>query len=240
MGRRKTIAVWLGALCAGLLTASSADAIPPLPGAPQTRPIALVGGKVFPVSAEPIENGVVIFADGKIVAVGTRDALPADKRPQNCEEIDVSGKHVYPGLIDADSRLGLVEIDAVRATVDVGEVGDWNPNIRAERAVNPDSELIPVARANGILATLVAPERGVMTGASALIQLDGWTAESLVVKAPVGMHVSWPPMRFVRRAGGDSDEENDAKKFKEHRDEVLNELTEWIAEARAYRERPKD
>ena len=73
--------------------------------------------------------------------------------------IDLAGKHVYPGLFDALTDLGLVEINSVRATIDVQEIGQLNPNARAIVAVNPDSEMIPVTRSNGVLLALTAPVR---------------------------------------------------------------------------------
>ena len=79
--------------------------------------------------------------------------------PEGAEVIDATGKHVYPGLINAHTVLGLVEIGAVRATVDVAESGAINPNVRSITSVNPDSELIPVARSNGILTALSVPGR---------------------------------------------------------------------------------
>jgi imidazolonepropionase-like amidohydrolase len=111
--------------------------------------------------------------------------------------VEAGGKHVYPGLFAANTVVGLVEVSAVRATDDTAEVGAINPNVRAEIAVNPDSELIPVTRANGVLAVLthpVAGEQGVLTGTSAVLQLEGWTWEELTVRAPVGMHLVWPSL----------------------------------------------
>ena len=74
------------------------------------------------------------------------------------------------------------------------ETGNMNPNVRAEIAVNPDSELIPVARSNGVLLALTAPTGGLLSGKSAVLQLDGWTWEDLTVKSGAGMHISWPSM----------------------------------------------
>lgn len=168
-----------------------AQAVPETPGAPQTQPIVLFGGTVHPVSGPAIERGVVVFDNGKITAVGTDAAVP-----ENAARIDVTGQHVYPGLIDADTGLGLIEIPSVRATRDGAEVGEINPNARAQVAINPDSELIPVARANGVLSVLSVPTGGLLTGTSALIHLDGWTWEEMTVRAPVGLHITWP--RFVQ------------------------------------------
>jgi imidazolonepropionase-like amidohydrolase len=161
-----------------------------VPGKPQSRPIALVGGTIDPIVGDPITDGTILFNEGKIVAIGRNLKLPA-----NTETIDVRGKRVYPSLIDAYTQLGLVEIDSVRATIDSRELGSLNPNVKSWVAVNPDSELIPVTRANGVFLVLTAPTGGLISGRSAVLQLDGWTTEDLVLRADVGMHVNWPSMR---------------------------------------------
>lgn len=173
--------------------AGSAPAQVPPPAPPQDHPIALVGGTIHTISGETIEGGTILFVDGKIVAVGKNVDLPP-----GTETINVAGKHVYPGLIDANTTIGLIEIEAVRATRDTAEVGDINANVRAEVAVNPDSEIIPVTRANGILVALTAPRGGIITGRSAAIMLDGWTWEDMTLKAPVALHVIWPRMQPFR------------------------------------------
>lgn len=204
------------------LTVRASDQIP---AKPQDHPIALVGGTIHTVSGTVIENGAVLFIDGKITALGTDIELP-----QGCEQINVSGKHVYPGMIAAATNIGLVEIGAVRATRDFSELGDINPNVRAEAAVNPDSEIIPVTRANGVALALTVPSGGLITGTSALIMLDGWTWESMTVKAPVGLHVRWPFMavrrsRFIRTS---------PKEQLKRRDESLKKIKDAFAEARSY------
>ena len=87
-----------------------------------------------------------------------------------------------------------MEIQAIRATLDVNETGDFNPNIRAEVSYNPDSELIPVARSNGITVAHTIPKGGLISGSSAAMLMDGWTTEDVTLKAPVGMHLNWPAM----------------------------------------------
>ena len=201
-------------------------ASPEIPGAPQETPIALVGGTICPVSSPPIEQGTLVLDEGRITAIGRRVQVPA-----GAKRIDVRGRHVYPGLINAYSNLGLVEIGAVRATRDYSETGKVNPNVKAEVAVNPDSEWIPVTRSNGVLLALTAPSGGLIAGTSALLQLDGWTWEEMTLKAPVGMHVNWPRMiPAVDWKEGPSKEEQ-AKA----RDETLALLEQAFADARAYR-----
>ena len=179
--------VCITAFLVGLSPSMVALASPEIPGAPQTVPIALVGGTVHPVSAPAIEDGVVLFRRGTIAYVGRKRSFPQDTKI-----IDVSGKHIFPGLCDAYTNLGLVEVNRVRASVDHAETGQLNPNVRAQVAVNPDSELIPVTRSNGVLLAVTVPTGGLMAGKSAVLQLDGWTYEDLTVKAEVGLHINWP------------------------------------------------
>lgn len=138
--------------CLYLAQAHASDEIP---GNKQTHPIALTGGTVHTVSGETLVNATLLFDNGKITAIGSTMTLS-----DSTEKIDISGKHVYPGLIAANSRVGLVEIDAVRSTQDYAEVTQIKPNVRVESALNPDSELLPVLRANGITMTHTIPMGG--------------------------------------------------------------------------------
>lgn len=210
-------------LCLGL-AAGPATASQEIPGAPQDHPIALVGGVIYPVSGPPIENGVLLCAGGKIVAVG-RDVPLAD----NVERIDVAGQHVYPGLIDAYTELGLTEIPMVRATNDDAETGRINPNAKAQVVLNPDSELIPVARSTGVLSVLSVPDGNLLSGASALIQLDGWTWEEMTIKPVAGIHLRWSRMAPVNRW-------RQAKPSEQVkvRDRELAELRQAFESARSY------
>lgn len=165
-----------------------------LPAPPQSRPILLEGATLHTLAGAPIRGGFLLLDGGKIVAVSpTRPQLPPET-----ETVDVSGRHVYPGLISPNSAVGLIEIPSVRGTVDTAETGPVNANVRAEVAVNPDSEVVPVTRANGILTVHAVPKvssGGVIAGRSALIELDGWTWEEMTHTADVGLHVFWPPNR---------------------------------------------
>jgi imidazolonepropionase-like amidohydrolase len=204
---------------------SQAVAAPEIPGKPQERPIALVGGTVHPVSGPAIERATVLFEKGKLTAIG-KDA----KLPPGTESINVQGKHVYPGLLDAYTTLGLVEIDAVRATKDQSESGTINPNAKAQVAFNPDSELIPVARSNGVLAVLSVPLGGLMSGSSAVMQLDGWTWEEMTVRPIAGIHVRWPRTTPIREFLSADPENIDQKKSSA----AIENVRQALADARAY------
>lgn len=201
---------------------------PEVPGAPQETAIALVGATVCPVSAPPLEDATLVFDQGRVTALGRNVAIPP-----GAKRIDVRGRRVYPGLINAYSQLGLVEIGAVRATRDYAETGTVNPNARAETAFNPDSELIPVTRSDGVLLSLVAPSGGLISGTSAVMRLDGWTPEDMTLKAPAGMHVEWPrmsPAADWKKGEPGPSQEAQAKT----RDDALALLERTFADARAY------
>lgn len=180
-------AAWIALLLVACATpVRLSNASDQIPGSPQAGPIALVGATLYPIDQPPIQEGVLVFDQGKIIALGKKVKLP-----EGCEVIDCQGKHVYPSLIDAYSDIGLVEINSVRASVDSSEVGEFNPNVRSAAAFNPDSELSPVNRANGILLALTAPKGGRISGRSSLMMLDGWTWEDMTLQADVGMHIRW-------------------------------------------------
>ncbi len=177
----------LGGLCA--LTLGSALAAQ-TPAPPQREAIALIGGTLHLGNGEVIESGSLVFVDGRISAVGARVQLPAD-----AQRIELDGRHVYPGLVLLDSPLGLVEVDAVKATVDSSELGEINPSVRSADAYNVDSELLPVTRFNGVLTAQIAPAGGIISGRSAVMQLDAWTAEEALLRADDGIWLNWPPAR---------------------------------------------
>ena len=187
--------------------------------------IALVGGTVHPVSGPEIRGGTVVFVDGKITAVGAAVTVPP-----GAKVVDVAGKHVYPTLIPAATNLGIVEIQAVRATNDVTEIGDLNPEARADVAMNLDSELIPVTRSAGVLVAGITPTGGIVSGSGAAMKLDGWTREDATLKAPAYVAVAWPDLTIDR-----SPQARFSVRIQEkRRDEAVAKLKDLFAEARAY------
>ena len=164
--------------------------------------LVIDGGTVHPITGAPFVGRVVI-ANGLITAVGPDAVVPS-----NAQRIDAKGLHVYPGLCDAFSSLGLVEVDAVSATNDVSEMGMYNPHLEAATAIHPSSEVIPVTRANGITHAVVAPRAardGVIAGQAALVDLDGWTVEEMAIDPSVAVVINWPgigdaPLRSRRRS----------------------------------------
>jgi imidazolonepropionase-like amidohydrolase len=188
---------------------------------------------VHTLAGAQIEGGTVLIENGLIAAVGS-DVLV----PTGAQVIDAAGLHVYPGMFDAMTQLGLTEVGAVAVTNDMTELGDYNPHLLAMTAVHPASEHIPVARANGITHTVSMPGGrggGVISGQGSLIHLDGWTVEEMVIERSVGVVLNWPTIQtrrfnFATRSATESTY-SDAKKAY---DEKVNELDEWLEGTRQY------
>src|SRR5262249_45794950 len=130
--------------------------------------------------------------------------------------------------------LGLIEVGSVLGTNDQAETGTVNPNVRAEVEINPESDLLPVTRVNGITSAVSVPQMngnvGGIPGASALIHLAGWTQEGMTIAKPVGLHVQWPSMA-INRAWWETRSEEDQKKA---RDESIDAIRAAFEDARAY------
>lgn len=173
-----------------LFILSIQPAMSQIPAPVQSQPIALTGGTIHTMAGDVIENGTILFENGKITALGTSVTIPSGAIREN-----VSGKHIYPGLIDSWSQMGLYEIGAVDMTVDVNEQGLVNPNVRAERAFNAESRHIGVARSAGVLTAVSSPGGGLISGQSAAMMLEGWSWEEMTLKSGVGLIVNWPNPR---------------------------------------------
>jgi imidazolonepropionase-like amidohydrolase len=197
--------------------------------------VAIRDARIVRVDGPTIEKGTVVVSGGRIAAVGADVAVPA-----GATVIDGTGKTLYPGLIDALTTLGLTEIGSVAGSVDTTEVGDVNPHAKAWVAVHPHSELVPVARANGVTTALAAPAGGLVSGQSALVRLAGDTPGSMVVKAPAAMHAVYPtgrpPFDFARIF-----DEPELKTFEErqkdkrkNQEKELQRLANLLEEAKAY------
>ncbi len=164
-----------------------------IPGSTPTGKVVITNAAIHPMSAVEIKSGYVAFEDGVIIEVSSGTYRP--ERGEKSLIIDAKGRHLYPGLIDAGTTIGLIEIGAVRATRDQSEVGNFTPEVAALTAVNPDTAIIPVTRANGILTALVTPTGGTVSGYASLINLDGWTTEDLGIEKHAGLVIRWPAVR---------------------------------------------
>jgi imidazolonepropionase-like amidohydrolase len=211
-------------VCVAPLFAQSV--IPNSPGKKAT--VAIRNATIYPVTSAPIQNGTIVFANGLITAVGANATIPA-----GATVIDGTGLSVYPGLIDSGTQVGLTEISSVPGTVDTAELGDINPNARAAVAINPHSNVIPVTRVNGITTVLTAPEGGLISGQSALVQLAGWTPAEMVLKTPVGLHIHFPR---VRSAAFDEQpqEEEAVKEAQKSYTRQIDKLRDTFRDAQAY------
>lgn len=219
-------AIW-GAAGASLLAFGSLHA----------ESLLLSGATIHPVAGPTIASGDVLVQDGKIKRVfdnsqPTRALIPTDAR-----RIDLKGLHLYPAMIALNTEMGLVEVSGVRATRDLTEVGEFTPDVRSWLAVNPDSELLPVARANGVAYFEPAPQGGVVAGQSGLVRLAGWTTEEMAFKQPIALHVYWPGAALDPTP---KDRARNKEKWKslddqdKERREQLKALDDFFQEARAY------
>ncbi|MBO94964.1 MAG: imidazolonepropionase [Opitutales bacterium] len=145
--------------------------------------------EIHVVSGPVISPGQMLVKDDHIASVGKNL-----KAPKGTKVVDLGDLNLYPALIAAPTSLGLTEINAVRATRDDREVGDYTADVEAWVAVNPDSELIPVARANGVAHALVIPMGGRISGVSGLVRLHGWGVENMTVDKASALHLWWPGM----------------------------------------------
>ena len=200
---------------------------------PQSQPVVLRGATIHTVTNGTITNGSIVLDGGKIVAIGQNVEVPRGARI-----VDVSGKHIYPGLIDAYSTVGITEIGAVDVSNDINEIGDFNPNVRAEVAVNAESRHIGTTRSAGVLVTFTTPGGGVISGLSSAMSLEGWTWEEMSLKGAAALNVNWPdpnarPRRFgFGGPGGPGGNRPAPKSYAEQ----VQELKDFFAEARAYRD----
>jgi len=198
----------------------------------QDNSFLLRGATIHTMAGRDIQNGSILVRDGKIAGVGQNLNAPA-----GVKVIDAAGMQVYPGMIDSASTIGLSEIGAVRETSDIAELGKFNPQLRASIAVNPDSEHIPVTRANGITSVIALPDGEGISGQASLINLNGWTTEEMEVKRSAAMHLHFPTI------GGGSSRRGYAAMFgtrpsyeesKKAYDKDVADLNNFFEEARRY------
>ncbi len=190
------------------------------------RAYAVVGATVHPIAGPAIENGTVVILEDRIHAVGPTAGVVV---PPGAGIIDGAGLHVYPGLIDAGSMLGMREVDSLRATRDHEEIGTYNPHVRAAFAVHPHSAHVRVARTVGITTALAKPTGGRIAGQSAVIRLDGWTAPEMLRADAFALHMTVPSLPVHLP------EDKDARKklLEEHR-KAVRELEDFMRQARHY------
>lgn len=197
------------------------------PANPQSQAIAIEGATLHVGNGDVIENGLIIFDNGQITYAGSADAKIA--RPS--EVIKANGKHVYPGFIVPTKSLGLVEINAVRASDDADEIGEMIPHVRSIIAYNAESQVVESLRQNGMLMGQITPQGGRISGSSSIVQFDAWNWEDAAVKTDDGIHLTWPSaFRNGRWWAGEERGFRPNDQYREQMNEVLN----FLVEAKAY------
>ncbi len=189
---------------------------------PQRGVFALENARIVTVTNGTIERGTLVIRDDRIVAVGTDVEVPAEAIRIDCE-----GLSIYPGMIDAGTRLGLAEIGSVQETNDDAEIGAILPHMQALTAVNPNSVLIPVTRVSGVTTVLTEPSGGLVPGTAALINLHGYTPEQMLLGGVRPVVVNFPSR--ARRGSRDERSREDRQKEFEEQLDVLNELFDRAA-----------
>lgn len=223
----------LGAVALLAASATLASAQVRMTVAPQSQPVVLRGATIHTVTKGVIENGSIVLDGGKIVAIGQNVEVPRGARI-----VELAGKHIYPGLIDAYSTVGITEIGSVDVSNDINEIGDFNPNIRAEVAVNAESRHIGTTRSAGVLVAFTTPGGGVISGLSSAMSLEGWTWEEMSLKGAAALNVNWPdPNARPRRFGfGGPGGPGAARPAPKTYAEQVQDLKDFFSEARAYRD----
>ncbi len=197
------------------------------PASAQEEAITIEGAIAHLGNGEVLENSLIMFSGGKITFVG--DAKM--KIARQGKVIDATGKHVYPGFIITTTALGLVEIDAVRASNDQKELGDLIPHVRSLIAYNAESKVVESMRPNGVLIGQITPNGGRISGTSSIVQFDAWNWEDAAIKVDDGIHLNWPSS--FKQGNPYAGEERGFQPNKEYQKQVT-EVKDFIGNSMAY------
>ncbi len=156
------------------------------------------GASVWTGTGRNLTNTNVLIRNGRIEAVGPNATT------SGATEIDATGKWIYPGMIDAYTPLGLAELGGIATMNMRSELGEYNPHMRAVVAVNVDSDMMAITRANGVTTAITAPSGGVISGQAALLNMAGWTWEDMAVRPSAAFVLNYPraAVGFGGRGGG--------------------------------------
>lgn len=199
------------------------------PAPKQTKTIAIIGATAHIGNGTVIENSLITFSDGKITNIGNAETIKVNT--SGMEVINAKGKHIYPGFIVSNGTLGLVEVDAVKASNDLFEMGTFNPHIRSLIAYNSESKVVESMRPNGVLLGQVVPRGGRIAGTSSIVQYDAWNWEDAAIKTDDGVHINWPSS-FTR--GRWWLDEDPALKPNKDYDKQVKELETYFNEAKSH------
>ncbi len=201
----------------------------PEPVGKQIEPVILYNAKINVGNGNVIDNGYVCFSLGKITKVGDYNSSILGEYEDH-KKIDLMGKHVYPGLILPNSKVGLEEIAAIRATLDHTEIGEINSNIRTLTSYNTDSEMISTFRYNGILLSQVVPDGELITGNSSIMMMEGWNWEDAAYKIDNGMHIKWPRKTYPPSRWTGSTEFRQNSNYKP----TVDKIHKFLIDSRSY------
>ena len=196
----KRFAAWLGAALIALSLGDVATGAPAPARAPRARakatklafdtdgpPTFLVGATLRTGDGRRIESSVIEIRGTRIAAVGGAEARA--KIPAGANVVDLAGKTITPGLVAADTSLGLVEIDAETSTRD--DAPQIPATVRAAydaaSAIHADSVLVPVNAMEGITSAASTPQGGLVSGQIAWIDLVAGDHDGIVSARSVGM-----------------------------------------------------
>lgn len=203
----------------------------PTPAPKQTKAVVIKNATIHKGTGEVLNNAAIRFENGKITAIGTVDE-------QNAEVIDIQGKHIYPGLIAPNSQIGLIEIEAARATADFYEVQEFAAAVRSIIAYNTDSKITPTVRSNGILVAQIVPQGDGIAGQSSVVQLDAWSWKDANIMIDNGLHLNWPRLNLSPTK--DNPIEDQEKKHKEQTDKFYAIFDKALAYSKIENPNPKD
>ncbi|NNK82794.1 MAG: amidohydrolase family protein [Flavobacteriaceae bacterium] len=198
------------------------------PAPKQNEAISILGATAHIGDGTVIENSIIILENGKITLCADATTTKVDYKGT---VIDAANKHVYPGFIAPNSTLGLLEIDAVRASNDTREVGKMLPHIRSIIAYNAESKIVESARPNGVLIGQITPRGGTNSGTSSIVQFDAWNWEDAVIKEDDGIHMNWPNS-FTRGRWWLG--EDPAMKVNKNYSKEIENINQFVAESKAY------
>jgi imidazolonepropionase-like amidohydrolase len=198
------------------------------PADKQTKSVLIMNGTAHLGNGKVIENSVIGFKNGKIQLVTDATLVKIDLTSYDIK-IDAAGKHIYPGFIAPNSTLGLVEIDAVKASDDEDEIGNFNPNIKSLMAYNSESKVTETVIGNGILMAQITPRGGRISGTSSVVQLDAWSWKEAVIKENDGIHLNFPNTFKTGRGA-----ENGVIEINKDYQKQIEEIMNFINTARAY------
>ena len=201
----------------------------PAPAPKQTKSVFLTHATIHTGDGKVLQNATIGFDNGKITVLEENPSFKTDETMGKV--IDCTGKQIYPGIIATDTKVGLDEIEAVRATNDYAEVGSFNPDSRAIIAYNTDSRVTPTVRSNGVLYAQSVPQGGWISGTSAVVQLDAWNWEDALVKED-GIWMNWPNMA----SGGGWWAEPAPPTMNKEYEKQVNALKDYLKDAKSYYE----